>query len=97
MLVSPSRNGSRKINLLICLPCCFSGELVTQVNKNSCSSVKGNKNLVNCFRRLGMMAVGIFQQESRQVVWDGRKLCSQGEVISYSYLCQIKGEGNGQL
>lgn len=44
-----------------------------------------------------MMAVGIFQQETRQVGWDGRKLCSQGEVISYSYLCQIKGEGNGQL
>lgn len=44
-----------------------------------------------------MMKVGKFQQEIRQVVWDERKSCNQGEVIPYSYLCQMKGEGNGQL
>lgn len=65
--------------------------------KNTCFSVKVNKNLVNCFRSHGMMTVGMFQQEKSQVVWDERKMGNQGEVISYSYLCQMKGEGNGQL
>lgn len=65
--------------------------------ENTCSSVKVNKNLVNCFRSHGMMKVGKFQRETRQVVWDERKSCNQGEVIPYSYLCQMKGEGNGQL
>lgn len=65
--------------------------------ENTCSSVKVNKNLVNCFRSHGMMTVGIFQQETMYVVWDERKLCNQGEVISYFYLCQMKSEVNGQL
>lgn len=96
LLVSPS-NGSRKVNLPNLHSMLFQWRVTRVTNPWKQRILVPVSRSIIASEVMGMRTVGIFQQETRQAVWDERKRSNQGEVISYSYLCQMKGEGNGQL